>query len=285
MTTATLLHRVSPILERETETKLLPYAPEPWVLRQCLETGLVFLENPPAYEALVEDYAWEATMAQEEQRRAADEPLFYAFRYRFKQFRVSMLNRNKVVDLARECVQQMPDRPLLIVEPGCGDAKNLVRLMQELPTATQRRCLTVGIEISKKLAESSALKLEQWGGHCIHADALSGCEQFEPGTVDLLIFSSFLEHEVNPLPLLRRSREVLRPGGRLIIKVPNFDSLARHVRGHRWCGFRWPDHVNYFTPATLRLLVETAGLKIARRMNWSDHNPISDNMYMVVERA
>lgn len=284
MTTAALLTRVSPILERESETKLLSYAPEPWILRQCLETGLVYLENPPAYEAFVEEFAWEATKAEEAVRRAAAEPLFYAVRSRFKQMRVSMLNRNKVVDLARECVLRMPDKPLLIVEPGCGDAKNLVRLMKELPTAVQRRCLTVGIELSKQLAECSVRNLEPWGGHCIAADALSGCEQFEDGTVDLLVFSSFLEHEINPLPLLRRSREALHISGKLIIKVPNFDSLARHVRGQRWCGFRWPDHVNYFTPATLRLLIETAGLKIAR-MNWSDHNPISDNMYMVVERA
>lgn len=284
MTTATLLHRVSPILERETDTKLLTYAPEPWILRQCLETGLVYLENPPAYEAFVEEFAWEATKAQESKRRAADEPLFYAFRSRFKQMRVAMLNRNKVVDMARECVLQLPDRPLLVVEPGCGAAINLVRLMQELPKLARTRCLTVGIELSKKLAEVSGHELAPWGGHCISADALSGLEQFEPGTVDLLILSCFLEHEINPLPLLRRSRETLRSGGKLIIKVPNYDCYPRHVRGSRWCGFRWPDHVNYFTPATLRLLVETAGLKITR-MNWSDQSPISDNMYAVAERA
>ena len=38
----------------------------------------------------------------------------------------------------------------------------------------------------------------------------------ESGTVDLLILSCFLEHEINPLPLLRRSRETLRSGGKLI---------------------------------------------------------------------
>jgi SAM-dependent methyltransferase len=284
MPTATMLHRVSPILEQETETKRLPYAPEPWILRECLETGLVYLENPPAYEAFVEDFAWETTKALEAERRAADEPLFYAVRLRFKQLRVSMLNRNKVVDLARECIVRMPNRALLIVEPGCGNAVNLIRLMKELPANVRSRCFTVGIELSKRLSEESARSLAAFGGHCIPSDALSGLAQFEPHTIDLLIFACFLEHEVNPLPLLRRSREVLRDDGKLIIKVPNYDSLARHVRGHRWCGFRWPDHVNYFTPATLRLLIETAGFKVAR-MNWSDQNPISDNMYMVVEPA
>ena len=50
------LKRVSPILERETETELLNLAPEPWKILKCLETDIVFLENPPGYEALKEEF-------------------------------------------------------------------------------------------------------------------------------------------------------------------------------------------------------------------------------------
>ena len=52
------IRRVCPLLERESATAVLPYAPSPWVLRQCLETGFVFLENPPRYESFRYDYAW-----------------------------------------------------------------------------------------------------------------------------------------------------------------------------------------------------------------------------------
>ena len=39
------LKRVSPMLERETETELLNLAPEPWKILKCLETDIVFLET------------------------------------------------------------------------------------------------------------------------------------------------------------------------------------------------------------------------------------------------
>ena len=67
------------------------------------------------------------------------------------------------------------------------------------------------------------------------------------------------------------------------VKVPNYACFNRTVRGDRWCGFRWPDHVNYFTPRTLREMVESAGLRIAR-MNFFDRHPFSDNMYAVLEK-
>jgi len=37
--------------------------------------------------------------------------------------------------------------------------------------------------------------------------------------------------------------------------------LARQLRGRRWCGYRWPDHVNYFTPETLGSFLRTHGFE------------------------
>lgn len=51
-----LLNRVSPILGRKTETiDLSFYAPSPWKIVKCLESNLVYLQNPPEYEHLEED--------------------------------------------------------------------------------------------------------------------------------------------------------------------------------------------------------------------------------------
>ena len=57
--------------------------------------------------------------------------------------------------------------------------------------------------------------------------------------------------------------------------------MGRHLRGPRWCGYRWPDHVNYFTPATLQRMAEAAGLRVAR-MNALDRSPLSDSLYAVL---
>ena len=77
---------------------------------------------------------------------------------------------------------------------------------------------------------------------------------------------------------------VIAPDGVLIIKVPNYGSVNRRVFGRRWCGFRFPDHMNYFTPESLVRLCAECGLGV-RAFSWLDRLPTSDNMWLVAGRA
>jgi SAM-dependent methyltransferase len=279
-----LTHRVCPILERETKTKRLDYAPEPWVLRECLETGLVYLENPPDYSQLAENFAWEVTYQQEVERRAKAEPVSYALRTKFKMFRSRYLSRDKIGGLTISALANSREKELTLLELGCSTGYNLTRVMNCLPTEVANRCTPIGIEISKKLATAADRNLKPFGGTCFFDNALSGIGRLPENSVDAIILCSYLEHEANPAPTLRRCLECLRPGGSITIKVPNFDCMSRYLRGARWCGFRWPDHVNYFTPKTLQALAVQAGFQVAR-MTWLDHHPLSDNMYAVLKKA
>ncbi len=110
--------------------------------------------------------------------------------------------------------------------------------------------------------------------------AIDGLAAIDEGTVSGIIMRSFLEHEAQPADLLARALRALRPGGAAIIKVPNYASVNRRVLGQRWCGFRFPGHVNYFTPATLRDMVEAAGFRVVR-FGLFDRFYLSDNMWMV----
>jgi hypothetical protein len=74
----------------------------------------------------------------------------------------------------------------------------------------------------------------------------------------------------------------LRPNGVAVIKVPNYVSWNRYLRGPKWCGFRFPDHVNYFTPATLRQMAEDIGYRVIIR--WQDRLPTDDNVWAVLQR-
>jgi len=60
------------------------------------------------------------------------------------------------------------------------------------------------------------------------------------------------------------------------VRVPNFASLNRRVIGKKWCGFRYPDHVNYFTPVSLRALVAKAGFTMSITNNLTLH--VDDNI-------
>jgi hypothetical protein len=74
----------------------------------------------------------------------------------------------------------------------------------------------------------------------------------------------------------------LSPGGVALVKVPNYGSINRWVMGRRWCGFRFPDHLNYFTPARLRTMAEECGYRV--EFGLAGRLPTSDNMHAVLTR-
>jgi len=47
--------------------------------------------------------------------------------------------------------------------------------------------------------------------------------------------------------------------------------------------YRLPDHVHYFTPATLTRLLRDTGMEVLR-FNFFDHLPTSDNMWLMARR-
>jgi 2-polyprenyl-3-methyl-5-hydroxy-6-metoxy-1,4-benzoquinol methylase len=68
-------------------------------------------------------------------------------------------------------------------------------------------------------------------------------------------FWAVLEHLPNPLAFLSQTALVLEPGGLCFILVPNFQSLAVRLLGSKY-RYILPQHLNYFTSATLAGLVE-----------------------------
>jgi len=69
-----------------------------------------------------------------------------------------------------------------------------------------------------------------------------------------------IEHLDDPASAVVRMAGWLRPGGVLLIGVPNVDSLQARWGGERWYHLDLPRHRTHFTPAGLRALVAGAGL-------------------------
>ncbi len=241
----------------------------PWRLKRCAQCRFVYLENAPPYASLSEDLAWDRTSKIETLRKAQVQPVQNALsrvtRRRLK------LPRQNVLDLL---ARYAPDGP--VVDIGCGNAG----YMQQLHPR-HRPC---GIEVSKALAAVGQKNLAAQDGVVVHAPALEGFQRVPPGECAAVVMRSYLEHELRPREVLAAAFDALKPGGILILKLPNFGSLNAAIMGRRWCGLRLPDHANYFTPRQLAKMVQKAGFRVTRFGWLSFRPPTSDNMWMIAAR-
>lgn len=279
------MSREHPILKTtDTHTVVSKYSKDPWILVECLETGLVYLDNPVGYDKLESEYAWEKTYEQEKIDRKEREPVFSMLSALSKKIRYMIRKTPKSLSLPIKLTRNRfyDKSEISLLDVGCGTGEYPRNISQKISKNLGIKVIPRGIEISKVMAEKANTNLSEMDGGVLQAAALEGITQLEDGSFDLIIMQSFLEHEVNPLDLLKACRKKMQPEGLLIIKVPNYSCWNRKVRQGKWCGFRYPDHVNYFSPNNMKIILEKAGMKIYR-MNFFDRMPTSDNMWVIAE--
>ncbi len=217
---------------------------------------MVFLVNPPEYQALEEDFAWEKTYAaKKEASRGSTQlsPLARVARHKFRTLR----------DRSQKFRHWFGDGNVLDI--GCGDGHRIIPPMTPF-----------GIELSKALHAQADTLMRRRGGYCLHGPGAETIWDFDEGQFDGIIMHSYLEHETAVSRVLRGARRALKSTGRMFVRVPNYASLNRRVVGAKWCGFRYPDHVNYFTPRTLADVARRAGfsMSITNRLTL----PLDDNI-------
>ena len=78
---------------------------------------------------------------------------------------------------------------------------------------------------------------------------------------DAVVFQHALEHVVEPREDLGRARELLRPGGSILVLLPNFGSWQSRRFGDAWFHLDLPRHRSHFSAAGLERLLQVAGLE------------------------
>lgn len=116
-------------------------------------------------------------------------------------------------------------------------------------------------------------------------------------TYDLVCMNDLFEHVSDPLGMLETCRRKLRNGGMLSIATPNGNGFDFQILGENTENITPPEHLNYFNPASMSLLMKRAGFrpvvietpgkldveiirnKIASGLNLSDGNRFLDYLY------
>lgn len=142
-----------------------------------------------------------------------------------------------------------------ILDVGCGNGSYLRHLNQLGWNAEQQ---LFGIDFPNPLL---AELRKASGINIIEGDFLD--TEFPPESFDIVTMRHVLEHFGDPLAALRSVHGMLKPGGSVLIAVPNFRSVeAMLLFREKWHHVDAPRHLFHFSPGTLKLVLQKTGFSV-----------------------
>jgi SAM-dependent methyltransferase len=199
-------------------------------LVRCADCDAVFLETMKSPEELAEFYAHDYTL-----NETHDLPVYE----RRRMFRLPEQVK-LIADLRR-----LKPPPASLLDIGCDKGFFL-------DEARRHGYTVAGVEPS------------EWSrGYCarIGISVVADVAQVQ-GTFDAVVMNHALEHITDPVAMLGDIHRLLNPGGVVMIRVPDFNSLWSRALGPRWCWFQPHAHYFHYTPRSLRHLLEQSGFDV-----------------------
>jgi len=160
-----------------------------------------------------------------------------------------------------------------VLDAGCAYGFYL----SEMPSSWNK----YGVEISH-FAFSKAIKLNP-DAH-IKRGILTK-RTFDNRKFDLITFWDVVEHLDNPAEVMAVAYKKLKKGGKLAISTGDVSSLFSKIQRSKWHLFTPPQHLSFFSPTTIKLLLKSIGFKNINISHSPAYYPVSyvfhklDSMY------
>lgn len=142
-----------------------------------------------------------------------------------------------------------------VVDLGCGDGIWSMEISRDYPSMS-----LIGVDYN-------TLRLERYQQNVPTAQTYYGsCLDIplDNQIADVVMFHQVLEHIPEPAAALQEVRRILKPDGWLMLSVPNEGTWLKKIQ-YRWIQpslLASTDHVNFYTSASLRQQLETAGYSV-----------------------
>lgn len=122
-----------------------------------------------------------------------------------------------------------------------------------------------GIEMSE---DAASVARSRCGAEVFVGDILDA--PFPPQSFDVITCFNVFEHVYEPKEVLVKVAEWLKPGGIFYTLMPNIDSAGARIFRSYWYALELPRHLSHFSPATLRKVAQSAGLREVSLETWRE---------------
>jgi SAM-dependent methyltransferase len=205
----------------------LRYDFAPYRVVSCSRCGLVFLSPRLTESAILKLYSDQEYYVSEVSGQGYDEYL--------------EVRHNWVKTFTRRLEQitnyQLPGS---VLDIGCGPGFFL-------EAAQTRGYDAFGLDPSEYIVKVAREKF----GERIKLGVIESADYLSD-SFDLVVAFDTFEHVYHPLEWLSAVRRVLKPGGLLAVTTPDPTSLLAKISQKKWVSFKLPEHVFYWSPATIR---------------------------------
>lgn len=181
----------------------------------------------------------------------------------------------------REILPHVPPDCRRVLDLGCGAGTTLA-LLREAGALDWAG----GVELDAGAA----------GAARAHADRIWQCrledapleEEIPPASLDLVLCLDILEHLVDPWTEVRRIAPLVRPGGRLLVSVPNVRNWKFLWRLFARGDFHYTDagildrtHLRFFTPETAVELACAGGFRCLHAGSATPYGPTDLRRWLI----
>jgi SAM-dependent methyltransferase len=133
----------------------------------------------------------------------------------------------------------------------------------ELCEDAVRFCQSRGLSVARGVVDAASLK----------------------GPYDAAVGLDVIEHIPSPHEAVKLISGRLNPGGMLLLTTGDWGSLLARAMGANWRLMTPPQHLSFFTPKSMRLMLEAAGLRVVEISHPWKRVPLSLFVYQLQRLA
>jgi len=148
------------------------------------------------------------------------------------------------------CTVQGQELAALDVGGGSGAELNKLR------SVDPRIKRTEVVDLDSKAADHAKAAGHQY--HCLRIEDFETASKF-----DVILMLNLIEHVEDPCAVLTKACSLLSPGGVILLKTPNYESLDGAIfKARNWGGFHSPRHWVIFNRRGFEVLAQKAGATV-----------------------